>query len=237
MIGRSDTNAHRGRILAALITLFALWAFIPAHAEATSVTFRFRPPEGAKIVTVAGTFNQWNSTIAPMADPDDDGLWETTLHMPPGTYQYKFVVNGTEWYHDKFASHFVADGFGGQNSVMQVGGDPMIVGDDSDSGQKKTGTEVTFCFAPEGHANAVSVAGSFNGWDAGSHAMRDEDGDGIWEITILLQPGEYKYQFVVDGDRWLGDPTARRHEKDDFDGRNALLKVGEQPTRVGACKR
>jgi hypothetical protein len=49
----------------------------------------------ARNVFIAGTFNDWN----PCSDPltrTGDGHWVLTLDLPPGRYEYKFVVDG-EW--------------------------------------------------------------------------------------------------------------------------------------------
>lgn len=217
-------------LMATLAVVVATLAAV-APARAGDVTFRFRAPEGARLVTVAGTFNGWNSTVAPMSDPDGDGVFETTIHVAEGTQQYKFVVNGTDWYHDENAADFLGDGFGGQNSVMEVGVDAMTVGDAPGSGEEKAGTLVTFRFAPEGGVNSVSVVGSFNGWDAAKHVL--DNANGVWAVSLKLSPGEYWYQFVVDGERWLSDPVATEFEKDGFGGRKARLTVGSEPVQVG----
>lgn len=49
----------------------------------------------AKHVFVAGTFNKWNPTSHPLKRTGD-GHWVLTLDLPPGRYEYKFVVDG-EW--------------------------------------------------------------------------------------------------------------------------------------------
>jgi hypothetical protein len=74
-------------------------------------------------------------------------------------------------------------------------------------------------------ARAVAVAGSFNGWRAESLPMRRGEG-GVWSVTIPLALGEYHYQFVVDGRRWVSDPTAHALEDDGFGGRNSVIVVG-----------
>jgi len=56
--------------------------------------------------------------------------------------------------------------------------------------------------APE--AAEVIVAGDFNGWDTGVHAMKREL-DGTWKKILMLFPGRYEYKFLVDG-RWCTDP-------------------------------
>jgi hypothetical protein len=74
-------------------------------------------------------------------------------------------------------------------------------------------------------ARAVAVAGSFNGWRAEALPMRRGAG-GVWSVTVPLPLGEYQYQFVVDGVRWVSDPTAHVLEDDGFGGRNSVIVVG-----------
>ena len=57
------------------------------------------------------------------ADPltkQGDGTWTITRKLPPGTYGYKFVVNGTTWKQDEANPEAKDDGFGGKNSVVTV---------------------------------------------------------------------------------------------------------------------
>lgn len=55
-------------------------------------------------------------------------------------------------------------------------------------------------------------------------AMHDEDGDGIWEIEIPLEPGRYMYKFAVDwGMRWEQDPNNPIGEDDGYGGQNSIL--------------
>lgn len=49
----------------------------------------------ARRVFVAGTFNAWDPTAASM-ERESSGQWVVTLALAPGTYEYKFVVDG-EW--------------------------------------------------------------------------------------------------------------------------------------------
>jgi 1,4-alpha-glucan branching enzyme len=218
-----------------LVATAALLCSAASPGHATEVTFRFRAPEGAKAVTVAGTFNGWNTTAAPMTDTDGDGVWETTLRLAPGTYQYKFVVDGTQWFKDEFASDFVDDGFGGENSVTTVKEAPLAVGDTGGATGAASGTAVTFRFEPRGvHANSVSVVGTFNQWNAAAQPMADGDGDGVWEIELRLEPGEYAYQFVLNGDEWVSNDLAAAYQDDGFGGRDALLTVGATPVVVDA---
>lgn len=74
-------------------------------------------------------------------------------------------------------------------------------------------------------ARAVAVAGSFNGWRPEALPMRRSSA-GVWSVTVPLALGEYHYQFVVDGVRWVSDPTAHALEDDGFGGRNSVIVVG-----------
>jgi hypothetical protein len=65
-------------------------------------------------------------------------------------------------------------------------------------------------------ARRVQLAGNWpeNNWARGDGSvgeadiglMKDENGDGIWEISIALPPGRYKYLFWVDEITWHLDP-------------------------------
>ncbi|MGE0480396.1 MAG: glycogen-binding domain-containing protein [Vicinamibacterales bacterium] len=58
-------------------------------------------------------------------------------------------------------------------------------------------------------AEAVCLAGTFNGWDMRAASMK-KDARGEWTIELPLAPGRYEYKFVVDG-RWCcapGQPDA-----------------------------
>ena len=83
------------------------------------VEFRYRPNTTVTDVYLAGTFNDWNQKANKMEDTGT-GLYSTTLLLKAGEYQYKFVVNGTDWITDRSAESFADDGFGGQNSVIIV---------------------------------------------------------------------------------------------------------------------
>ena len=49
-------------------------------------------PVGA-IPEVNGTFNSWCGACAPMSDVNSDGVWELTIPLAAGSYEYKFSYN------------------------------------------------------------------------------------------------------------------------------------------------
>jgi hypothetical protein len=87
-------------------------------ANVVFVRFMLHAP-GAKSVSVAGTFNQWDQNAAPLIPAGTDGVWTTTLALPVGQHQYAFVVDGRRWVADP-AAPGVDDGFGRRNSVVAV---------------------------------------------------------------------------------------------------------------------
>jgi glycosidase len=116
-----------------LATLFWLLIVCCAWArEGIPVTFRLQLEQPAQIVYLAGTFNDWQFQRNPMRS-DDGKVWTLTLHLMPGVYQYKFVVNGTDWRTDPNATQNVDDGMGNINSLLIVEGrvvnPPARVGD------------------------------------------------------------------------------------------------------------
>jgi 1,4-alpha-glucan branching enzyme len=75
---------------------------------------------GARAVSVAGSFNQWDRGATPLVPAGRSGVWATTVTLAPGQHQYAFVVDGRQWVVDPGAPA-VDDGFGRRNSVITVG--------------------------------------------------------------------------------------------------------------------
>ena len=47
--------------------------------------------------------------------------------------------------------------------------------------------------------STVFVNGNFNGWCGACNPMSDDDGDGVWTVTLPLDAGTIEYKFTVDG--------------------------------------
>ncbi len=70
-------------------------------------------------VYVAGTFNNWSPTATPLEYHPEIGHFRTSLHLPKGRYEYRFVVNG-DWVTDPQCAEWAANEFGSLNSVIHV---------------------------------------------------------------------------------------------------------------------
>lgn len=92
-------------------------AAAPSPPAARPVIFRLFAPL-AKSVHLAGTFNDWNPHNYPLkAAPH--GEWSLQLHLRPGRYEYRFLVDG-RWQPDPLASQKVAYRFAEESSVLVV---------------------------------------------------------------------------------------------------------------------
>ena len=78
--------------------------------------------------------------------------------------------------------------------------------------------------APE--AGAVTLVGTFNGWDESAILLQKSPATGLWAATVPLVPGRYEYLFVVDGERWMPDPSAHAQVDDGFGQVNSVIVVG-----------
>ena len=75
----------------------------------------------AASVHLAGGFNDWSTDATPLSDEDGDGIWTVVVELRPGTYEYKFVVDGgAVWVEDVGNPSSVPDPYGGVNSVVVV---------------------------------------------------------------------------------------------------------------------
>ena len=81
------------------------------------VSVSFVHPD-ARTVFIAGTFNDWNEEAEPL-HALGNGRWWKEFTLVPGTYEYRYVVDG-EWQADPSAHASVANPYGGVNSLLQV---------------------------------------------------------------------------------------------------------------------
>ncbi|HDS29223.1 MAG TPA: hypothetical protein ENN96_01930 [Candidatus Acetothermia bacterium] len=76
------------------------------------------PALEAEAVLVVGNFNNWKGT--PLSDPEGDGIWTTRVNLPPGRYEYAFIIDGRWWGQDPLADATIRS-FGEYSSVRYVG--------------------------------------------------------------------------------------------------------------------
>jgi hypothetical protein len=196
-----------------LLPIYCFNACSPCVAP-TLVTFQVDmslETVSANGVHIAGSFQGWNpgDPAGEMTDGDADGIYELTLAIAPGSYNYKFV-NGNAW-----------SGVGNDNESLpaecNVGGNRSL----------EVGTEaftVTYCYGQCGsecisnpdpaditfrvntsemdpQPTAMFMIGNFTDpqWQSGAVTMTDIDGDMVYEATASVDgPAQIQYKFVKD---------------------------------------
>lgn len=162
-------------------------------------------------VNLNGGFNGWCGGCAPMADADGDGIYTLTVPLATGTYEYKFTLDGwtaQEEFAEGESCTSTIDGF--TNRTIDVTGAatlPEVCYNSCDLCEGNTGGgddvySVTFQVDMSENTDTyttVNLNGSFNGWCGACAVMTDDDGDGVYVLTVdSLTAGTYEYKFTLD---------------------------------------
>jgi chromosome partitioning protein len=94
-------------------------AFVEESAREIVVRFR---DANANDVRIAGDFNGWVPDKGVRSLIESEGqtrVWTKILRLAPGTYQYRYVVDG-EWREDPENPEMISSAIGGRNSVLVV---------------------------------------------------------------------------------------------------------------------
>ena len=81
-------------------------------------TFNLKGYSNAKIVILAGNFNNWNQNGYHLANNGSE--WSISLHLKPGKCLYKFIVDGN-WILDPGNKQWENNQYGTGNSVLWIG--------------------------------------------------------------------------------------------------------------------
>lgn len=90
---------------------------LPAHSLKGNTTFRLKGYPNARIVAVAGSFNDWNQSQV-LCGKEGDG-WVCRIDLKTGKYTYKFIIDG-DWILDPDNPTTEDDERGFTNSVLVV---------------------------------------------------------------------------------------------------------------------
>jgi beta-lactamase regulating signal transducer with metallopeptidase domain len=88
---------------------------LPQPSRHGNTTFRLKGYPNARIVALAGSFNNWNQSQLLFAREGDE--WVCRVSLPPGKHQYKFIIDGN-WITDPGNGTIVNDGRGNMNSLL-----------------------------------------------------------------------------------------------------------------------
>ena len=91
----------------------------PAQTQAAQRTVRFEVDiPKARNISVAGNFNDWKPEATRLTFIGGT-KWLKDLLLPPGRYEYRFVVDG-KWVDPPHAKAYVPNPHGGRNAVVEV---------------------------------------------------------------------------------------------------------------------
>ena len=165
-------------------------------------------------VFVTGPLLGWagNDGYNALTDDDGDGIYSVTLDFPAGTIEYKYGINGfadqenlIDDMQNGGACAPVTDYAGYANRQVAAGATADdTYGSCTSCADQVEPVNLTFQVDmsqyAEGYAyGGVFVNGSFNNWCGGCNPMNDDDGDGIWTLTVSLLPDTIEYKFTLDG--------------------------------------
>lgn len=88
-----------------------------AAAPKKKETFSYYDPSAESVVLV-GEFTQWEEEAVELKR-QRDGTWKATVSLAPGSYEYRFKVDG-EWRDDPDCPTRRPNAFGAQNCVRIV---------------------------------------------------------------------------------------------------------------------
>ncbi len=90
---------------------------------------------------------------------------------------------------------------------------------------------VHFKFKVDGQPKRVNLFGNFNNWNRAEIPMADADGDGVYEVDYMVEPGIYQYKFYVDG-KEFSDPENPERIPSGVGDFNSIIKISESYSTV-----
>ena len=233
------------------LLLSALFAWT-AQGQTTFNVDMSCAPEGFTDVFVTGPWCGWcaNDTYNTMTDPDGDGVYSVTVADLVGTVEYKYAINGFADQEnlvndmvDGASCAPVTDFNGYANRQIAADGTANDFYGTCDGTCNDVpvapAVDVTFqvdMSQYQGTYGTVNINGSFNGWCGACATMTDDDGDGVFSITIGLSPATYEYKFTLDG--WTAQEEFTEGDActSTIDGyTNRTLDVTEATTLDAVC--
>jgi 1,4-alpha-glucan branching enzyme len=115
---RLPFGRHKEPLLLGVVPAAATKSVASRSSAENGVLF-ILPALNARVVSVVGSFSEWEPV--PLSDDDGDGIWTTEIPLPPGRYEYAFIIDGRWWGQDPSADEYIRS-FGEYSSVRYVGG-------------------------------------------------------------------------------------------------------------------
>ena len=83
------------------------------------ITFRVPRAADAERISVVGEFNDWSTVANPM-EPGEDGFVAEVSLLVGRVYRFRYLLDGERWENDWAADAYVANEYGGDDSVIDL---------------------------------------------------------------------------------------------------------------------
>jgi 1,4-alpha-glucan branching enzyme len=94
-------------------------------------------------------------------------------------------------------------------------------------GAEPSTVAITFELDPGVAAQTVAVAGDFNDWSTDANPMERRP-DGSFFVTVVVELGrQYRFRYVLDGDRWVNAWDADDYAPNDFGGEDSVVRTDD----------
>ena len=155
---------------------------------------------------VNGTFNGWCGNCASMSDLDGDNVWDVTIDLANGTYEFKYSADNWTIQESLFSGESCTNGNTQYtNRMLTVSGDttlPVVCWSScSGCNSGPSSYNVTFELDMRGVTdphNTPEVNGDFNSWCGNCWQMTDTDGDSIWQFTTSFSEDTIEWKYSAD---------------------------------------
>lgn len=188
---------------------------------------------------IAGGGNFGNPGDFSLDDSDGDGIHTITVEHPVGFSSYYTFTNGAcadFSCKENIAGQDCADPDNFNDRFMGPVMQDTVISTCFEECRDDTGCtvveprQVSFTVDMSGYSEAftqVYVSGTFNGWSGDANPLTDM-GDGVWEGSLTVNPGNQEYKFQVDG--WTdqefftdGDPCTVTDPSGQFINRSLVV--------------
>jgi hypothetical protein len=168
----------------------------PAGGDVTLQVDMSEYTESFTTVYISGAFNSWCGDCNPMTDMGN-GIWEGTVTMPGGANEYKFTIDNWAVQEEFMGGEpCTVTNSGYTNRVVDVDGDGAVAAvcwNSCDAcGVVVDMVNITFNVNTElidVDPAGIFIAGGATFGVPGDNPLSDDDGDGIWTITVQRPVG------------------------------------------------
>lgn len=172
----------------------------PPKMVEDGILFTFADEYEHRSVELSGDFIDWRGSIPLIKGRYGVYYYLYQEPIEAGNYTYKYRVDDL-WINDPLQTNRMFDAQNQELSYFAIEKDILYYR--TNPIYNNDGT-VTF-FYKNDEADEVNFALNKYGFDSYRYPM-EKDTDGIWYITLKLEPGAHYYSFVVDG-LWVVDPV------------------------------